>query len=418
MSFTTRARRAALTLAATSTAALALIAPAAASVPASASRTQSAAAPSASSGGGIGYQHACPAPTWHHAACLAIMDTSMAGRPLSRAAAATVGLHAYMAADLQAAYALPSAQRGKNQTIAIVDAFNDPNAEADLAVYRKTNKLPACTTANGCFKKVNQKGQQRNYPPTDDGWALEESLDLDMASAICPHCKIILAEASTNFDSDLFPTEDEAARLGANVISDSWGEPEFGVSSSPAANCAEHFSHPGVAITASSGDSGFGVIFPSSCQSVTAVGGTTLFQASNARGWGELAWAGAGSGCSGYIAKPAWQHDRLCGKRTVADVSAVADPNTPVAVYDTTDLTGWVTVGGTSVAAPVIAGVYALAGNAATITPGSWLYAHHKDLNDVVSGSNGTCGGSYLCTAVKAYDGPTGLGTPHGTGAF
>lgn len=417
MHFTTHARRASLTVAAATAAVLAMIAPAAASVPAPAGAAHQAGAPTASSGRGVGHQHACAAPARHHAACLAILDTSSTGRPLSRAAAATAGLHPYMATDLQSAYALPSATQGKQQTIAIVDAFDDPNAEADLAVYRAANNLPPCTTANGCFEKVNQVGQQGNYPPEDDGWALEESLDLDMASAVCPNCKIVLAEGNTNFDNDLESTEDEAASLGANVISDSWGEPEFGAAS-PAAACVSHFSHPGVAITASSGDSGFGVIFPSTCASVISVGGTTLFQDNSARGWGELAWVGAGSGCSGYITKPAWQRDRLCGKRTAADVSAVADPDTPVAIYDTTNVPGWVTVGGTSVASPVVAGIYALAGNTAAITPGAWLYSHTKDLNDVVGGSNGNCGGSYLCTAVKGYDGPTGLGTPHGTGAF
>ena len=420
MLFTTHARQATLTVAAATAAVLALIVPAAAPAPASASSPHPAAVLMASPRAGISYQRACPAPARHHAACLAIVDTTPAGRPLSRAAVAAAGLHPFMAADLQAAYALPSAKRGKKQTIAIVDAFNDPNAAADLAVYRKANHLPPCTTASGCFRKVNQKGQQRSYPPTDDGWALEESLDLDMASATCPHCKIILAEANSNLDSGMLPTEDEAVRLGANVISNSWGEPEFQVVKGTPAACAADFSHPRVAITASTGDSGFaaGVTFPSTCGGVTAVGGTSLFRNSSARGWGELAWSDAGSGCSSVITKPARQHDRLCGKRTVADVSAVADPNTPVAVYDTTDAPGWITVGGTSVAAPIIAGTYALAGNTATIAPGSWLYAHHKDLNDVVTGSNGNCGGSYLCTAVKGYDGPTGWGTPHGIGAF
>lgn len=150
-----------------------------------------------------------------------------------------------------------------------------------------------------------------------------------------------------------------------------------------------------------------------------AVGGTELWRdPASSRGWDEQAWWGAGSGCSAYVAKPAWQHDTLCGKRTLADVSAVADPDTPVAVYDTYGYNGWLAVGGTSVSSPILAGVYALAGNSARVDPASWLYAHAGSLNDVAGGSNGYCGGSYLCAGTPGYDGPTGLGTPNGTGAF
>jgi hypothetical protein len=229
----------------------------------------------------------------------------------------------------------------------------------------------------------------------------------------------------------LAAAENEAAALGANVISNSYG----GAESAGESALADAYDHPGIAITSSSGDSGFGVNIPSSFASVTAVGGTTLYPADNPRGWSEAAWyafpaadadfdsvSAAGSGCSVYIAKPAWQHDTLCGKRTTADVSAVADPDTPVAVYDSGG-GGWIAVGGTSVASPVIAGVYALAGNAATIGPGgSWIYAHHQDLYDVTgfpgTTGNGDCGGAYLCVSGRGYDGPTGWGSPDGIGAF
>ncbi len=204
---------------------------------------------------------------------------------------------------------------------------------------------------------------------------------------------------------------------------------------SPARETADdaHFNHPGIAITASSGDNGYGVSYPAASRYVTAVGGTSLKKASNARGWTETAWSGAGSGCSAYDAKPSWQTDTGCAKRTVADVSAVADPNTGVAVYDTANscgtssycdylisigvvqgADGWVQVGGTSASSPIIASVYALGGHSSA----SWTYAHTASLNDVTSGSNGSCSGSYLCTAKAGYDGPTGLGTPNGTGAF
>jgi subtilase family serine protease len=334
------------------------------------------------------------------------------------AAAAPTG---YGPADLRTAYNVNTAG-GTGQTIAIVDAYDDKTAEADLATYRSNYGLPPCTTANGCFKKVNQSGVQGSYPSNNAGWALEVSLDLDMASAICPNCKILLVEATNNQNNSLYAAVDTAARLGANVISNSYGGAEAASETSADA----HFNHPGVAITVSSGDSGYGVQYPAASRYVTAVGGTTLTR--SGAGFTEKAWSGAGSGCSAYEAKPSWQHDTGCARRTVADVSAVADPNTGVAVYDSncTNLQallgqcfkGWGTVGGTSASAPIIAGVYALAGNASTVTYGSAPYANPGALHDVTSGSNGSCGGSYLCTAGAGYDGPTGLGTPNGTGAF
>jgi subtilase family serine protease len=296
--------------------------------------------------------------------------------------------------------------------VAIVDAYDDPKAEADLAVYRSTYGLPPCTTANGCFRKVNQTGGT-TYPTANTGWAEEIALDLDMASAVCPNCKILLVEASSNSLGNLLAAENEAATLGANVISNSWGASEF----SSEALYDGAFNH-GIPITASTGDSGYGVSWPAASPYVTAVGGTHLVTASNGRGWSETAWSGAGSGCSGYEPKPSWQSDSGCTRRTVADVSAVADPNTGVAVYDTYNVSGWLVFGGTSVSAPIVAATYALAGNGATISTPSYSYAHTGSLFDVTSGSNGSCGGSYLCTAVAGYDGPTGFGTPNGTSGF
>jgi subtilase family serine protease len=323
----------------------------------------------------------------------------------------------YGPGSLRSAYNLESASLGggSGQTIAIVDAFNDPNAESDLAVYRSHFGLPPCTTANGCFKKVNQSGGT-NYPRNDSGWAQEISLDLDMASAICPNCKVLLVEATSNSFANLGVAEDYGA-AHANVVSNSFGGSEF--SSETSITYGGHFNHPGVAITVSSGDSGYGVEFPAASPYVTAVGGTSLKASSSAaRGWTETAWSKAGSGCSAYVAKPGWQTDSGCARRTVADVSADADPNTGVAVYDSFRTGGWLVFGGTSVSAPIVAGVYALAGNAASVVYGSYPYAHSGALYDVTSGSNGSCGGSYLCTATAGYDGPTGLGTPNGTGAF
>ena len=341
-----------------------------------------------------------------HAKCAAEVVTEAA----TGDAVAQVTPFGYGPADLQSAYSLPSATGGAGQTIAIVDAYNDPNAESDLATYRAQYGLSPCTTANGCFKKVNQTGGT-SYPASDSGWGQEISLDVDMASATCPNCHILLVEASSNSFANLGVAEDYAA-AHATVVSNSYGGSEFSGETSPSND--SHYTHPGVPITVSSGDNGYGVEYPAASSHVTAVGGTSLNRAtSTARGWTETAWSGAGSGCSAYVPKPAWQHDSSCARRTVADVSAVADPNTGVAVYDTYGSGGWLVFGGTSVAAPVIAGTYALIGNAGSTADGSYFYGFPSNIFDVLSGSNGSCSGSYLCTAGPGYDGPTGLGTPN-----
>jgi hypothetical protein len=355
-----------------------------------------------------------------------------AGRPVAPATTGsptTVGL---TPAQLVDAYGLGGANAA-GRTVAIVDAYDAPTAEADLATYRAAYGLPACTTANGCFRKVNQNGAASPLPAGDYGWAEEISLDLDMVSAVCPSCHILLVEADSADTDSLGAAEDTAATAsGVVAVSNSWG----GAEDATELDADSHFQHPGVAITASSGDSGYGVSWPAASPYVTAVGGTSLSTASNARGWTETAWSGAGSGCSTQEPKPSWQHDSGCANRSVADVSAVADPNTGVAVYDTynscgtsswCDLLlalglaqgadGWVQVGGTSASSPIIASVYALAGNTGSIDQ-SYPYSHASALNDVTSGNNGSCGGGYLCTAGAGYDGPTGLGTPNGTGAF
>ncbi|MBO0796677.1 MAG: S53 family peptidase [Ktedonobacteraceae bacterium] len=346
------------------------------------------------------------------ARCLAIQMDKQVTSSLSPFAASPGGLNP---ADLQNAYKL-SSSGGSGQTIAIVDAFDDPNAESDLAVYRAQFGLSPCTTANGCFRKVNQNGGT-SYPTPDAGWAEEISLDLDMASAICPNCKILLVEASSASFTNLGTAVNRAVTMGATVVSNSYG----GSESSGETSFASFYNHPGVIITASSGDNGYGVEVPAAYNTVVAVGGTTLTKTSNSRGWSETVWSGAGSGCSRYITKPSWQQDSGCSRRTVADVAAVADPNTGVSVYDTYGgVGGWLVFGGTSVSAPIIASIYALAGNASGINAASSLYsAPAGSLFDVTSGSNGHCGNkTYLCTGTSGYDGPTGLGTPNGTTAF
>ncbi len=235
-----------------------------------------------------------------------------------------------------------------------------------------------------------------------------------MVSAICPKCHILLVEANDNSFNNLGNAVNEAVKLQANEVSNSYGGSEF----SSETSFASFYNHPGHVIIASAGDSGYGSQIPAAFNTVTSVGGTTLNRASNARGWSEKVWSGTGSGCSGFIPKPAWQSDTGCNHRALNDVSADANPSTGVAVYDTFHESGWLVFGGTSVSSPIIASVYALAGNAGSVTSGSYPYSHRTGLFDVTSGSNGSCGGSYLCTAKVGYDGPTGLGTPKGTSSF
>jgi hypothetical protein len=380
-------------------------------------------------------RRACSAaPKAGHAECLTLIRTDKTSRTEARVAAqagvrsgraatavAPTG-YGYGPSDLQSAYNLASAAAGDggNATVAVVDAYNDPDATSDLAAYRAAWGLPAC--GSGCFRVLNQNGQTSPLPANsgNTGWATEESLDVDMVSAICPHCNIILVEANSNFTSDLGTGVNAAIAAGAKYVSNSYGG---GDSSSDPSFDSSYYNHPGDVITASAGDDNYGVEYPAASPDVVAVGGTSLTHTGSGRGWAETVWShsgnGTGSGCSTYEAKPSWQADSGCAGRTVADVSADADPDTGVAVYDTYDQGGWLEVGGTSAASPMIASVYALAGGVSSGTEAaSTLYAHPQDLYDVTSGSNGTCSPAYLCTGETGYDGPTGLGTPEGLGAF
>ncbi|WP_427920069.1 putative Ig domain-containing protein [Streptomyces sp. cg40] len=366
-------------------------------------------------------EHLCATAAPGSAACFAQRRTDikqqLAAAVHPDAAAAVSGLSP---ANLHSAYALPSTG-GSGMTVAVVDAYNDPNAASDLATYRSNFGLSACTVASGCFKQVSQTGSTTSLPTNDTGWAGEEALDIDMVSAVCPNCNIILVEASSATDSDLGTAENEAVALGAKFVSNSWGGSE---SSSQTSEDTSYFKHPGVAITVSSGDEAYGAEYPATSQYVTAVGGTALSTSSNSRGWTESVWKtssteGTGSGCSAYDSKPSWQTDTGCTKRMEADVSAVADPATGVAVYDTYGGSGWAVYGGTSASSPIIAGVYALAGTPGSSDyPAKYPYSHTSNLYDVTSGNNGSCSTSYFCTAGTGYDGPTGWGTPDGTAAF
>jgi subtilase family serine protease len=311
----------------------------------------------------------------------------------------------YAPNDLQTAYGLAfdSRDNGGGQTVAIVDAYDDPNAASDLAVYRSQYGLPACTLSNACFTKQTYTSQ------TNTGWAAEESVDVDMVSAICPNCKILLVEAASASIADLSAAE-KYATAHADYVSNSWSgnEGTKTYDGDYKVGCG--------AITAATGDSGHNSTarWPAILPNVIGVGGTSLTSISPRV---ETAWSRAGSACSKIYGKPSFQSglNTGCSMRAQADVSADADPFTGVAVYDTFHQGGWLVFGGTSVATPIVASIFALAANSAN-PPGN-LYSHTSDFNDVTSGTNGGCGAP-LCVAGQGWDGPTGLGTPKGIGAF
>jgi hypothetical protein len=433
----------------------------------------------------------CAPPATGYAGCLAVQlvpETSAARahtHPLAMTRphavkdeeAAAEGGYGLRPEDLHTVYQLPTQQAeatSNPQTIAVVDAFDDANAEADLAVYDAEFSLPSCTTANGCFRKVNQSGASTPLPNSTEeeerSWAGEIATDVEVAHAVCQDCHILLVEAESAKDSSLEAAERTAERLGATEISNSWGSGEPPSDSSA-------FNDAGVVITASSGDDGYlnwdapkarergGADYPASSPHVVAVGGTRLSLAStgpDSYGWaGESVWNGSGaggSGCSTKFYADVWQRSVAdwpgvgCPEdhRAVADVAADADPYTGVAIYDSTpdpsanDESGWGTVGGTSVASPIIAAIYGLVGGAHGVAyPAETLYANLTSslgsLHDVSSGSNGEChkpfhedgtsgcsqseeaagcAHDFICTASTGYDGPSGVGTPDGIGAF
>jgi hypothetical protein len=379
-------------------------------------------------------------------------------------------------ANVLQAYSLTGITPPRPQTIGIVDAYDDANAESDLAVFSSQYGLPACTTANGCFRKVNQNGGTSPLPASsgslERGWAQEIATDVEVAHGLCPGCRILLVEANSSFNSDLYVAENTAANQGASEISNSWGGQE------PASDNSA-FNHPGVVITASAGDDGYldwigggqrFAEYPATSPHVVAVGGTRLNLNSSTKAWeSETVWndggqrsghvegSAGGGGCSAFFTAPDWQQslpnwDAVdCGsERAVADVSADADPYTGVSVYDSTpappeENTGWAVIGGTSVSSPIIAATFALAGGSQGVAyPASTLYENlgsaPATLHDVSSGSNGeclkpfkkgsglsgcsiaeaaeSCAAQAICEAGAGYDGPTGVGTPNGIDAF
>jgi subtilase family serine protease len=321
-------------------------------------------------------------------------------------------------AQLRNAYNLNGTSSG-GRTVAIVDAYGYPNLERDLGIYRAQFGIPACTRANGCLRVINQNGGT-TLPAFNVGWAGETALDVDAVSATCPDCKIVVVEASSASVANLGTAANTASKqAGVVAISNSYGAGDIADSSYGA-----YYNHPGIAVTASTGDNGYkGASFPASSSYVTAVGGTTLKSASGTtRGWTESAWSGAGSGCSAYntALAAAASFNTGCSKRASSDVSAAADPNSGgMAVYFPSSRTSssWAQVGGTSESSPIIASVYALSGNTAG-TANAIPYAHPSALWDITSGNTGSCPTFQWCNAGTGWDGPTGLGTPNGVGAF
>ena len=373
---------------------------------------------------------ACPAPKPHQAACMVGLIPTVVARnhsplgtpseyispdvsPMYEGNGAEGGLSP---SDLRSAYDIPETG-GSGQTVAIVDKLDDPNAEADMNVYRKKYGLPACTTESGhlkgCFKKVNLKGEEANYPAADkDRWGTEVSVDLDMVSAICSECHILLIETGSGVE-EMDEAQNEAATLGATEISDSWAREEF--LEDPKYD--HYFDHPGIPITVGGGDYGYGVSYPAASPYVISVGGTTL---TDKDGWQQSVWQGSGGGCSAYEPKPTWQTDMGCTHRTDNDVSAVASEETPVSIYDSYSESeehtaeGWELAWGTSVATPIVAAVEAHASKAVREEGPEAFYRF--SLNDVVKGADRTGCRSYLCSAwnPNGYSGPTGWGAPYG----
>jgi subtilase family serine protease len=362
---------------------------------------------------GLHAQRVCAKPAAGHAACMSkVMVNSQGVKPM-----ATLPLSTALSPDqIRHAYNLVNSNSG-GRTVAIVDAYGYPNLERDLTTYRSFYNLPACTTANGCLKIVNQSGNASPLPATDLGWSQEQALDVDAVSAACPDCKILVVQSNSASFADLGTAVNAAAGAGVVAISNSYGGGD-----APDSTYGKYYNHSGIAVTASTGDNGYkGASYPASSHYVTAVGGTSLKMSSTTR-VSETVWSGAGSGCSSYNAAitAASPFGTGCAGRAMADVSAAADPNTGgLSVYAPTSNTAstWSQYGGTSESSPIIASVYALAGGGySNATP----YGHPTNLFDITSGSNSKrkCPATQWCTARTGWDGPTGLGTPNGTGAF
>ncbi len=377
----------------------------------------------------------CGVPSPGKARCHSRVITNKVGEPL---AGATPPSGSLGPVQLHTAYNFPCTPGGQTQSacitpqsygpqiIGIVIAYHSPTLEQDLQTYSATFGIPGCSKASGCLSVVNQSGGNILPSTVDGGWAFEEAMDVQVAHAVCQTCKILVIEANTNSLADLAVAVNTAAGLGATAISNSYGASEWSTESA----WDGYYNHPGIAVTASSGDNGYNTSYPAASKYVVAVGGTTLQLFNDNSYANETVWNGAGSGCSKYELANSWQstlsnwsQTGCSTKRALADIAAVADPNTGVAIYDSTPYsgsTGWWQVGGTSLSSPIIAAAYALAGGMnTTTTAASLIYKNFSTTNshDITSGSNGNCL-TVMCKAALGYDGPTGLGTPNGVSGF
>ena len=349
----------------------------------------------------------------------------------------------YSAAELAAAYHLPDAASGTSATVAIIDGGGYPSVEAVLARYRTQFGLPPCTVSAGCLKVVDYQGGPPLRPDgTDEERELsaETALDVEMVSAACPACKILLVQAPTQdfyLSSQHTPAQavpsiakavEVAIRSGAAAVSMSFGYPSTkDINTGPVSAV---FSHPGIAFVASSGDSGYhGNVhgyWPQNLPTVVSVGGTALYQSDS--GFTSSAWNEAGSACETDLppahGQPAAVSAYCSGHRASSDVSAVSDPSTGVAVYDSYGIGGWYVAGGTSAAAPVIAAMFARAGHTSRVDGPSTLYsAPAGAFTDISVGQNGAAHSCQttapqLCVSGPGWDGPTGIGTPNGLAGF
>jgi hypothetical protein len=362
----------------------------------------------------------CP-PRPGHFSCLAErMPASIPAAPLAGmtpAAITPATFTGYTPADLRSAYRIPSSSTAA--TVAVVDAFDAPNVESDLAKYRSYFGMAPCTTANGCFNKVNQSGAASPLPMPNSDWAGEITLDVEMVSAVCPSCHILLVEAADD-DATGQPNMEIAVKTAAKdakYVSMSWGGQE---SSQDAQDDSFTFGTTSkVVYVAAAGDNDFGTSWPAANPKVVSVGGTSLVHSTNSRGWNDTAWgfsdgSGTGGGCASNEARPSWQGSSeissVCGSRAMNDVSMVADPHTGVSVFENG---AWSVFGGTSASTPMVASMYALAGNVSSVPAPAYPYSHRNSFYDVTSGANAICS-TRICNATTGWDGPTGVGVPLG----
>jgi kumamolisin len=320
--------------------------------------------------------------------------------------------------------ALPTGGWG---AIALVDAYDNPNAENDLNVFSAQFGLPACTTANGCFSVVYSGGNHLTPPAYDEGWADEHVLDIEWAHAMAPNAKIILVETPSGSNDDLFAgvayATQQVLAAGGGEVSNSWGSSEFAGENIYDTN----FQNNGLIYFASSGDYSAPARYPSSSPYVISAGGTSITRDSNGNFVSESAWSqnpdvpiGSKSGSSGgpslYESRPAFQNSiakLVGGARGTPDISFDADPSSGVDVYSTVH-GGWLVDGGTSVSSPALAGIINAAGLRANNTTtelmtiyGNSMKNYHSFWHDILMGNNG-----FPC--MSGYDFVTGLGSPLG----